>query len=118
MGFDASKLIEGLGKARSAKLAAARRALDQFGEHVVGDAQQLTPVKTGFLQGSATTTPATAESETIAKQIGFNAEYAAAVHERPAKHLVGEDKYLAKAMSANASKMAPFVGDAVKAVEG
>lgn len=38
--------------------AAALRALDRFGEQVIGDSQKLTPVLTGALQASGTTEPA------------------------------------------------------------
>jgi hypothetical protein len=39
-------------------VAAARAAVDVFGEHVIGDAQELAPVDTGALKASGTTLPA------------------------------------------------------------
>jgi hypothetical protein len=79
---DIRKLLAGLGKAKVAKLNAALRAVNIFGEHVIGDAQQLTPVDTGALQASGTTLPAELGAGGITKLIGFNTNYAAAVHER------------------------------------
>jgi hypothetical protein len=118
MPFDASKLMAGLGEAKRRKMEAARRAVDQFGEHVIGDAQQLTPVKTGALKASGTTEPAVESGDSISKAIGFNTDYAAAVHERlESKHDQGEAKFLEKAMNGNAGKFGPFVAAAVAAVE-
>jgi hypothetical protein len=116
-GFDASQFVKGLNDARRRQIEAARNALDLFGEHVVGDAQQLTPVLTGFLAGSGTTTPAVIDGEQITKEIGFNADYAAAVHERlSAHHDQGQAKYLETALQRNSAKLGPFVASRVDAV--
>ena len=110
MPFDPSNFIRGLQAARERQIAAALRAVDQFGEHVIGDAQQLTPVDTGALQASGTTEPATIDGTLITKTIGFNTNYAAAVHENlTAHHDHGQAKYLSTAMEENAPKLAPFV---------
>ena len=83
-------------------------------------------VKTGALQGSGTPGrsatdiaaehPAEFEEGKLRKEIGFNTDYAAAVHENlEAHHDVGQAKFLEAAMNENQSKMAPFVAEAVKA---
>src|SRR4051812_48059240 len=81
MAFDTSKHLKGLQVAMARAQAAAVRAFDQFGEHVIGDAQQLTPVDTGALQASGTTEPAAESGGKVTKLLGFNTSYAAAVHE-------------------------------------
>ena len=112
---DISKFLAGLGEAQRRVEAAALQAVDQFGEHVIGDAQQLTPVKTGALKASGTTEPAVREGGKITKRIGFNTDYAAAVHERlDLHHAQGQAKYLETAVRNNAAKMAPFVAERVK----
>lgn len=84
----------------------AAKALEQFAAHVIGDAQQLCPVLTGFLQASGTWEPAEVKGDSITVVIGFNAIYAAAVHENlTARHLVGQAKYLESAIQANAPKL-------------
>ena len=120
MPFDASDFLKGLAAARDKVLDAARRATDVFGEQVIGDAQQLTPVLTGALQGSGTTLPAEIDgSDGISKTIGFNTDYAAAVHEVLTNHHpVGQAKFLETAMREGAPKYGPFVGQQLKAELG
>jgi hypothetical protein len=114
-GTDVSKFLSGLAKAGAAQRAAALHAVDRFGEHLIGDAQQLTPVKTGALQASGTTTTAQIDGETITKLMGFNTDYAAAVHERlDLNHAVGQPKFLETAMRENAPKFVPFVSNEMK----
>lgn len=120
-GCDISKLLAGLAGYGRAALDAAVQATDVFGEQVIGDAQELTPVKTGFLQGSGTTEPAELDGTKVTKRIGFNASYAAAVHEVPpdrAHHEVGQWKYLETAVRNDAPKFAPFVAAQVKGATG
>jgi hypothetical protein len=109
--------INALGEKKEAAQHAAVRALDQFGEHVLGDAQQLAPVDTGFLKASGTSKPAEESGGKVTKVIGFNASYALAVHERlDLHHDQGQAKYLETAVRNNASKLEPFVIDEVKKV--
>jgi hypothetical protein len=117
---DISKFLKGLQKAKAAKRRAVRRAVDVFGEHVIGDAQQLVPVYTGFLAASGTTLPAGETGrDRIEKVIGFNAGYAAAVHEvLTAHHEQGQAKFLETAVRENRPKFAPFVAARVKAATG
>lgn len=115
---DISKFLRGIQEARQRAIAAALRAVDQFGEHVVDDARQITPVKTGFLQASGTTEPAQISGDMITKLIGFGASYSAAVHERKARHEQGEWKFLSTKIEANRPKYEPFVAGKVKAALG
>lgn len=99
--------------------AAAVRAVDVFGEAVLKDAKQLTPVDTGFLVASGTTLPATVNGEQIDKQIGFNADYAAPVHEiLTSHHPQGQAKFLETALRNAAPKFGKFIGDRVRAETG
>src|SRR4051794_9242208 len=110
MGFDTSKIIANL-KAQGGKAqGAAARAGGKFGLIVNGDAQELAPVDTGALKASATDEPAAISGGKITKVIGFNVNYAAAVHERlDVKHAQGEAKYLYTAMKVNQPKMGPYI---------
>jgi hypothetical protein len=107
---DIGKFLDGL-KAHQEKVrAAALNAVDRFGAHVLGDAQQLTPVDTGFLKSSATEEPAIVIGEQVSKRIGFGADYAIFVHENlNAHHTQGEAKFLEKAIRNNLPKFGPFV---------
>jgi len=114
--WDVRQFLKGLTKAeRQRVIPAGLRAVDQFGEHVLGQAQQITPVKTGALQNSATSEPARMAGDDISKTIGFNTDYAAAVHERlDLAHMQGQAKYLETAMRAHARKLRPFVESEMK----
>jgi hypothetical protein len=117
MALDVSELLKGLDAARDKMLAAAEQAVDQYAEHVLGDAVQLTPVLTGALAASGTTLPIEVNGTSIKKEIAFNTDYAAAVHENlDAHHEVGQAKYLSTALEQNAPKLGPFIADAIKAV--
>ncbi|MGB7157118.1 MAG: hypothetical protein WBD40_03565 [Tepidisphaeraceae bacterium] len=112
---DISSFLKGLGEARARGIAAARRSVSRFAQHVIGDAQELAPVDTGALKASGTALPAEAKGTEISAQIGFNTNYAAAVHERlDVNHDQGEAKFLETAMRKNTPKMAEFVIDEVR----
>lgn len=83
--IDVSPLLKGLEELKRRQLDASRVAVDQFAEHVLGDAQELCPVDTGALKASATAEDAKQDGSMIKATIGFNTDYAAAVHERVAK---------------------------------
>ena len=74
----------------------------------------------GALKASGSTEPARIEGELVTKKIGFNTDYAAAVHERLDLHHEppGQAKFLETALRENAPKMAEFVGNEVKAAMG
>jgi hypothetical protein len=111
MGFDTRQFIANLeGEAKKRAMAAAARAVDQYGQHVIGVAATLCPVETGTLQNSGLGLPAVQMGTNVAKEIGFNTSYAAAVHERlDLHHDQGQAKFLESAMVTEASKLRPFV---------
>jgi len=116
MSFNVTQFLQGLeGEGRRRALAAGVLAVDQFAEQVVGKAQDLAPVETGALKRSAVAEKAQSSGGGgggggITAVIGFNTDYAAAVHERlEAHHDQGESKYLEKAMRRKAHKLKPFV---------
>lgn len=116
---DVSSLLAGLKAAEDRTVKAALAAVDKFGLQVLGDAQQLCPVKTGALKASATEEPAELHGSNVTKRIGFNTDYAAAVHERlDLAHTQGQAKFLETAIRNNAPKLAPFVAAAVKKATG
>lgn len=107
--------LRGLAAAGEKQMAAVRRSLEEFAAHVAGESAQLAPVDTGFLQNSATWGKAVTQGPTIYVEVGHNASYAAAVHERlDAHHPIGQAKYLETALRRNAPKLAPFVARQVK----
>ena len=109
--IDINPFLETLRKKRREAISALITSTDVSAEQIIGDAQQITPVDKGVLQGSGTTTPAEYSDGKISKELGFNTDYAAAVHENlEAKHRVGEAKYLEKAMSADAPKVLAYIG--------
>jgi hypothetical protein len=115
MSMDASNFKKGLKGLGSVVEKAALRAVDIAGLAMLGDAHQLCPVDTGFLQSTATDVPAAVVGQSIKKVIGFNADYAAAVHENlTAHHKEGQAKYLEEAMRRGMPKVEDFVIKAIK----
>ena len=69
----------------------------QVGQAILGAAQKRTPVDTTALQNSALSDPK--DAGPLNYQIGFNTEYAAAVHERlELTHSQGQAKFLEAAI--------------------
>jgi len=116
MAFDVSQFMQGLDEAAAKRIIpAALKAVDDFGEHVLGVAQADCPVKTGALQNSGTTLPAVMVGSAITKTIGFNTNYAAAVHENlEAHHTQGHAKYLANAILSQGPKLESFAEKEIK----
>lgn len=111
-----TKFLAGMAKGHAKARAAALKAVDVYGEKVLGDAQQLCPVDTGALVASAKADPAVLEGEGVTKRLSFNTDYAAIVHERlDVKHPVGQAKYLSTAIERNRPKFNDFVAGKVKA---
>jgi hypothetical protein len=129
-GFDFSQFFQRARSREGPVIAAATRAVDEFGEHLLGQSQQLAPVgggshspydpAPGTLQASATSTPAELEDNKIVKLIGFNTIYAAVQHEHlDFGHDVGQAKYLEAPMRESSAKFSEFVASRVRpAMEG
>lgn len=118
---DITKLLKGLVESNERARAAAIKAVDDFGDaKVLGDAQDMCPKLTGFLAASGNSEPATVDAGgEVTKQIGFNASYAAAVHERlDVHHPNGQAKFLEASVRNNQPKLAPFIADRVKKALG
>lgn len=118
-GFDFSQFLRGVASAQRKQIAAAEKAVAQFAEHVVGGAQELAPVDTGALKASATASDTQLDGDRISAELGFNTEYAAAVHERlDVHHPQGEAKYLENSLRKNGPKFGPFIAAQVKGAIG
>lgn len=113
---DISSMLRGMGEFRRRAEAAALRGLDLAGEHVLTAAKVLCPKETGTLAASGTTLPATSEDGRLEKVIGFNTQYAAAVHERlNARHAAPtQAKFLESAMRSRAQRVAEFVAREIR----
>jgi hypothetical protein len=116
MPVEIQNFLRGLKDAGQKQIAAAVRGVNVFGQHVIGDAQELAPVLTGALKASGTTQPAELKTGMVTKEIGFNTNYAAAVHERlNVNHSNGQSKFLEAEMKEYTPKFGPFVSKQVKA---
>lgn len=111
MSFDVSQFLKGVsGEARRRALAAGEKAVEKYANHVVGKAQRLAPVDTGALKSSGTAEAPTTSGGAVTCLIGFNTDYAAAVHERlDLHHTQGQAKYLERAMQQEGPKLRNFV---------
>lgn len=124
MAFDVSKFLGNVqGEARRRAIAAGEKAVEQFAEHVVAQAQKITPVSptdpkhpgytghSGALRDSGTAERAVVKRDRITCRVGFNAYYAAAVHERLdlAHKAPTRSKYLETAMRVEAPKLVNHV---------
>jgi hypothetical protein len=119
MSVDISQFVRGLEQAKEIARRTAIKAVGDFGQHVIGDGQERAPVKTGALKASGTAQPATASGDLITLDMGFNTDYAAAVHERlESHHDQGEAKFLENALEANTPKFTPFVSNRVREALG
>jgi hypothetical protein len=110
--IDVQKFINSLQKQyRPAAHEAAVLAVDQFCNFILGAAQEICPKKTGFLAASGYAEPPTDQEGLITGIVGFNAGYAAIVHERLDVYHEPptQAKFLEVTMQANAGKFAPFV---------
>jgi hypothetical protein len=122
MSFDLSGFVSGLNQARSEIERRAKLGVDQFAEVVIGTARDYAPVDTASLQNSGTAQPAEITGDSIEAQVGFDTDYAAAVHERldmqikTVKNPRARSKYLTTALQEHADQFGPFVADALKGV--
>jgi hypothetical protein len=119
-GFDMSDFFKRVDEGQSLFVETAVAASDEFGEMVLGNAQQLAPVgggshsprdpAPGTLQSSGTSTGAEVVGGSIIKEIGFNTVYAARQHEEENwGHDTGQAKYLTDALQDMTPKFLPHV---------
>lgn len=115
MGFDISKFLAGLDEGKDRAIKAGEQAVDQYANRVVGKAQKLAPKLTGALAGSGIAEKAQFNGHDIRATVGFNTNYAAAVHERlDVHHENGQAKFLETPMRTEAPKLPPFVEKAMR----
>jgi hypothetical protein len=72
---------------------------------VITTAMRLTPVRTGWLRRSRFVEHPSESGFAFTLRMGFSATYAAAVHDRNARHPTGEWKFLSTAVSMHAPSM-------------
>lgn len=97
--------------------AAAGEALYRFASKIITDAKQLCPKKTGTLAASGVVLDPVIEGggEQITVTLGFNTNYAAAVHEILTNHHPnGQAKYLETPLMAQAPNLGPYVLAAIQ----
>lgn len=138
MSFDFRQFLSGIERAEQRQLDAATAAAGEFAEHVMAESQELVPVSptdpkhplyigtSGALQDSGSVKDAKVDADGVEVEIGYNTDYAAAVHERlDVNHKYprrvkekAQAKYLSEPMEKNAPKFGPFVADAMKGAIG
>lgn len=120
---DLSELIKGIENGAKRVMDEALVAVDLFAEvPLISDAQELTPIESGFLKDSANTgDPAKVEGDTIVKFLGFNADYAGPRHDGlPVEDAgekvnpLGQNKFLTESLKRNADKFAPYVAGRIR----
>lgn len=108
------KSIEGGSPLRQRISERVTERLEESAAMILGNAQENCPVKTGHLQASANQQPAIVAYNGIRVDIGFNAEYAAAVHERlDLFHPQGQAKFLEHAVKDGTPKVQQNVQDGI-----
>lgn len=94
--LDLSEFRKNLKALRDRDVEAAPKMVRDVGHALISSAQGRVPIETGFLKASGILAET---GKPLGVEIGFNATYAAAVHERlEPKHPQGEAKYLEKAI--------------------
>lgn len=78
--------------------------LIKAGHFIQAESMRRTPVDTGNLRAGARTTW-TDQGETFRVAVSYQAQYAIFVHERKANHVVGDWKYLERAVSENMKRI-------------
>jgi len=112
---DVSRFLKSVQGVTERRLKAAREGVDQFGEAVLTRAKELCPVDTGALRRSGTARPAEVHGTVVTKSLGFDTNYAAAVHERlDLRHKPPtQAKFLKFAMKELDHKFLPYMRDAI-----
>lgn len=111
--FDFKDFFAAAGAQGRAQLTSVLKAgVDELAEGTIQRAQRLCPIDTGFLAASAAVRPAEVRGDEVVCELGFNAAYAAAVHERlDLRHAIGQAKFLEAALSDTGAKMGPFMAE-------
>ncbi len=99
-----------------------KRGLKVWGEETLTAAKKETPVAEGTLRGSGDVEEKDVGGS-LAIEISFGGDspagaYAIPVHERPARHSVGGDKYLERPALDRASRLIPTIGQEVRRETG
>ena len=90
----------------------AAKALNEIAEVTMTDAKERTPVEFGRLKASGNVSTHATPTR-LAAQLTFGTEYAVYVHEIPARHAVGEVKFLENAVNKAAATFAQDVADGI-----
>lgn len=120
MNYDLSEFLSAVRTGSQAVRRAAARGLDRVGLQILSEAQDKCPIDTGHLQNSAVGVPAEVTDGAITKTIGFNAAYAAAVHENLNAHFNtqanpnAQAKFLESTMRQWEDRFGPALADAVQ----
>src|SRR4051794_12936740 len=118
--IDMKNILSRLALKRRQDLAVIARAAGTFAAMLIGNAQAITPVATGFLQASGTWEEPQISEKNVTILVGFNASYAAAVHEIPPERAhhepPGQWKYLEVTLRSDGPKFVPYVASKLKAI--
>lgn len=107
--FNSNEFVENLKVLEAHVKGASAKGLIESGEHILGQGQEACPVETGNLKGSATLDDSKADQGEVT--IGFNTDYAAAVHERDdVAHDQGEAKFLENAIKRELPRVIEIIG--------
>ena len=80
---DVSRMLQSLSQVTERRLNAARKGVGDFAEMWMTNAKAITPVEWGTLRRSGNVGPVQVNGWIITVALGFDTDYAAAVHERP-----------------------------------
>ena len=134
MSFNPLPFLAGVAAARDKQLEAAKDAAGLFAEQVLADSQELVPVSptdpkhplylgtSGALRDSGVVGEVEMGAGTITVELGYNTDYAAAVHEvLEANHQYpgainpnAQAKYLSTPIAERADQFAPFVAEQMR----
>jgi hypothetical protein len=112
------KAVANLGKLQEAIPEAVARGMYAWAAFfVIPQAQEETPVRTGYLRASAFVDEPTVTMGNAEVRFGFSANYAIYVHENlEAHHDVGKAKFLEDPVMRSGQKAAEYVADEIRKV--
>jgi hypothetical protein len=116
--IDMKEILARLSLKARRDLAIIEKASGRFAAILIGRAQDITPVKTGFLQASGTWEQPQITEDNVIINVGFNASYAAIVHELPPERAhhepPGQWKYLEVTLRNEGPKFVPYVASELR----